>query len=94
VNGSFLRLGSINDSHSNLERQDNDLVVMTQKDAVVAFDRKSETQFSERVFIIQHYSLDLMRVEINPDVRAAVRRVTKEIPPIKCFNSPGLRPAL
>lgn len=43
VSGSLLRMGSTNESHSSLERQDNDLVVITEKDAVVAFDRKFET---------------------------------------------------
>jgi phosphatidylserine/phosphatidylglycerophosphate/cardiolipin synthase-like enzyme len=40
VNGSLLRIGSTNESHSGFERQDNDLVVITEKDAVGAFDRK------------------------------------------------------
>jgi hypothetical protein len=32
VNGSLLRIGSANESHPSLERQDNDLVVITEKD--------------------------------------------------------------
>lgn len=32
VNGSLLRIGSANESHLSLERQDNDLVVITEKD--------------------------------------------------------------
>ena len=45
VNGSLLRIGSANESHSNLERQDNDLVVITEKDAVAAFDHKFDAMW-------------------------------------------------
>nr|WP_281806603.1 phospholipase D-like domain-containing protein [Methylocystis echinoides] len=41
VNGSLLRIGSANETHPSLERQDNELVVITEKDAVAAFDRNS-----------------------------------------------------
>jgi phosphatidylserine/phosphatidylglycerophosphate/cardiolipin synthase-like enzyme len=46
VNGVLLRTGSANESHSGLERQDNDLVVITDKDAVTAFDRKFEMMWA------------------------------------------------
>jgi len=46
VNGSLLRIGSVNESHSGLERQDNDLVVITEKDAVTAFDHKFEAMWA------------------------------------------------
>jgi phosphatidylserine/phosphatidylglycerophosphate/cardiolipin synthase-like enzyme len=46
VNGSLLRIGSANESHSGLERQDNDLVVITEKDAVAAFDRKFDAMWA------------------------------------------------
>lgn len=46
VNGSLLRIGSANESQPSLERQDNDLVVITEKDAVAAFDRKFEAMWA------------------------------------------------
>ena len=46
VNGSLLRIGSANGSHSGLERQDNNLVVISEKDAVAAFDRKFEAMWA------------------------------------------------
>ena len=46
VNGSLLRIGSANESHPSLERQDNDLVVITEKDAVAAFDRKFDAMWA------------------------------------------------
>ena len=46
VNGSLLRIGSANESHTSLERQDNDLVVITEKDAVAAFDRKFDAMWA------------------------------------------------
>jgi phosphatidylserine/phosphatidylglycerophosphate/cardiolipin synthase-like enzyme len=46
VNGSLLRIGSANGSHSGLQRQDNSLVVISEKDAVAAFDRKFEAMWA------------------------------------------------
>jgi phosphatidylserine/phosphatidylglycerophosphate/cardiolipin synthase-like enzyme len=42
VNGALLRTGSANESVSGLERQDNDLVLVEDRNAVAAFDRKFE----------------------------------------------------
>ena len=46
VNGSLLRTGSANESNPRLERQDNELVVITEKDAVAAFDRKFDAMWA------------------------------------------------
>jgi phosphatidylserine/phosphatidylglycerophosphate/cardiolipin synthase-like enzyme len=46
VNGSLLRIGSAHESHSSLERQDNDLVMISEKEAVAAFDRKFEAMWA------------------------------------------------
>ena len=47
VNGLLLRIGSANEiTVLSLERQDNDLIVITEKDAVAAFDRKFEAMWA------------------------------------------------
>lgn len=46
LNGSLLRIGSANGSHLGLERQDNSLVVISEKDAVAAFDRKFDAMWA------------------------------------------------
>lgn len=42
VSGTLLRTGSANESVSGLERQDNDLLLISDREAVAAFDRKFE----------------------------------------------------
>jgi phosphatidylserine/phosphatidylglycerophosphate/cardiolipin synthase-like enzyme len=42
----ILRTGSANDSVSGLERQDNDILVITDKVAVESFNRKFENMWS------------------------------------------------
>ncbi|MDE2579119.1 MAG: phosphatidylserine synthase [Hyphomicrobiales bacterium] len=46
VNGVLLRTGSANESRTGLERQDNDLLVITEKDVVATFDRKFEAMWA------------------------------------------------
>jgi hypothetical protein len=46
VKGSLLRIGSANESHPNVECQDNELVVITERDAVAAFDRKFDAMWA------------------------------------------------
>ena len=46
INGSLLRTGSANDSLAGLQRQDNDLLVLTDKATVEAFDRKFEAMWA------------------------------------------------
>jgi phosphatidylserine/phosphatidylglycerophosphate/cardiolipin synthase-like enzyme len=46
VNGSLLRTGSANEPMSDLERQDNDLILVTDREAVAAFDRKFERMWA------------------------------------------------
>jgi phosphatidylserine/phosphatidylglycerophosphate/cardiolipin synthase-like enzyme len=40
ISGALLRTGSANDSMSGLERQDNDIVIISDRAAVAVFDRK------------------------------------------------------
>jgi phosphatidylserine/phosphatidylglycerophosphate/cardiolipin synthase-like enzyme len=46
VNGVMLRTGSANESRTGLERQDNDLLIITDKEAVGVFDRKFEMMWA------------------------------------------------
>jgi phosphatidylserine/phosphatidylglycerophosphate/cardiolipin synthase-like enzyme len=46
VSGALLRTGSANESASGLERQDNDLVVISDRAAVAAFDRKFQLMWN------------------------------------------------
>src|SRR5208337_2166566 len=46
VNGVLLRTGSANESHSGLERQDNDLLVISDKPTVLSFDHKFEVMWA------------------------------------------------
>lgn len=46
INGTLLRTGSANESYSGLERQDNDLVIISDRDAVMAFDRKFDAMWN------------------------------------------------
>jgi len=46
VNGVMLRTGSANESRPGLERQDNDLVIITDKGVVTTFDRKFEAMWA------------------------------------------------
>ena len=46
VNGVLLRTGSANESHSGLERQDNDLLVISDKPTVSSFDYKFEVMWA------------------------------------------------
>jgi len=46
VNGVLLRTGSANESRSGLERQDNDLLVISDKATVTAFDRKFDAMWA------------------------------------------------
>jgi phosphatidylserine/phosphatidylglycerophosphate/cardiolipin synthase-like enzyme len=46
ISNVILRTGSANDSVSGLERQDNDILVITDKVAVESFNRKFESMWS------------------------------------------------
>ena len=46
VSGALLRTGSANESVSGLERQDNGLVVISDRAAVAAFDRKFQLMWN------------------------------------------------
>jgi phosphatidylserine/phosphatidylglycerophosphate/cardiolipin synthase-like enzyme len=55
VSGALLRTGSANESTSGLERQDNDLVVITDRAAVASFDRKFQLMWNRSTNVTFNY---------------------------------------